>query len=367
MAFDASAIAGFGDVARSDLFLVPDLTPSPCCPGGPARACVGRVFCNITYPDGRPFEGDGRICCGPAGTGARAPGLRAFWWARSASFICSRRTKRAAPPARPFDRAGYFDMAPLDQGENVRRRDLPDAGGDGHPARAQPPRAGSRPERDRFPLRVAPGRGRRPDGHAHGRQGHRRRKRAVRLVPPKPLPNESGSGLHINLSLFLRRAQPVRGLLPDPDPARPPRSWRAFCGAAEITVFANPLPGSYARLGALRSARHGELVAPQPLLLVRVPAASGPDCRMELRSPDPSCNPYFATLLLLARGSRACWRGWRCPRPRTAICLPARAGRRAAAGLAGTRRWALRGKASFCAARCRKSCWRLTLPKAGGG
>ena len=77
VSFDASAIAGFGNVVESDLFLVPDLDTFSILPWRPAESGVGRFFCHIKYPDGRPFEGDGRyllgdvykrqpISCGPS-------------------------------------------------------------------------------------------------------------------------------------------------------------------------------------------------------------------------------------------------------------------------------------------------------------
>ena len=60
VSFDASAIPGFANVAESDLFLQPDLDTFALLPWRPSEGCVGRLFCDVRYPDGRPFEGDGR-------------------------------------------------------------------------------------------------------------------------------------------------------------------------------------------------------------------------------------------------------------------------------------------------------------------
>ena len=81
----------------------------------------------------------------------------------------------------------------------------------------------------------------------------------------------------------------------------------------EITVFADPLPGSYERLGRCEAPGVVSWSCQNRSSLVRVPAASGPDCRMELRSPDPSCNPYYVTALLLAAGFEGVQEGLNLP------------------------------------------------------
>lgn len=121
VAFDASAIAGFGGVARSDLLLRPDLSTFTVLPWRPAESGVGLVFCNITYPDGRPFEGDGRWLLGQLEQRALRQGY-SFLVGPECEFYLFETDEKGRPTHTPFDEAGYFDIAPLDKGENVRRQ-----------------------------------------------------------------------------------------------------------------------------------------------------------------------------------------------------------------------------------------------------
>ena len=120
VSFDASAIAGFANVAESDLFLVPDLDTFCLLPWRPSESCVARVMCNIRYPDGRPFEGDGRHLLQRVERQAEQAGY-CLLAGPECEFYLFETDERGLPTNRPFDRAGYFDIAPMDRGENVRR------------------------------------------------------------------------------------------------------------------------------------------------------------------------------------------------------------------------------------------------------
>ena len=120
ISFDASAIAGFANIAESDLFLAPDLDTFAILPWRPSEGCVGRFFCNIKYPDGRPFEGDGRHLLQTMEQKAAQAGYR-FLLGPECEFYLFETDEKGRPTLEPFDRAGYFDIAPMDRGENVRR------------------------------------------------------------------------------------------------------------------------------------------------------------------------------------------------------------------------------------------------------
>ena len=75
VSFDASAVPGFGNVSESDLFLAPDLATFSLLPWRPSEGCVGRLFCNVRYPDGRPFEGDGPRAVAAHRAGGRRGGV----------------------------------------------------------------------------------------------------------------------------------------------------------------------------------------------------------------------------------------------------------------------------------------------------
>ena len=122
---------------------------------------------------------------------------------------------------------------------------------------------------------------------------------------PKPLPNESGNGMHINLSLSQPHTETVRnafmaGLL------------EHIC---EITAFLNPVDASYARLGEFKAPRYVTWSPENRSQLIRIPAAKGEYERIELRSPDPAGNPYLSFALILAAGLDGVKRGLVAPSP----------------------------------------------------
>ena len=297
ISFDASSIEGFGKINESDLFLHPDLDTFSILPWRPSQRSVARFFCTITYPDGRPFEGCGR-------TFLRQ--LEDEWAAAGYSFLCGpecefylfETDQGGRPTVRPFDRAGYFDMAPLDRGENVRR-DICFALEE---------------------MNITPERSHHESGPGQNEIDFRAScplaaaddflsfKTAVKAIAganglfasflPKPLKGESGSGLHVNLSLYRDGINQFSGFT---DQAR---SFLAgiMRRIGELCVFTNPLPGSYDRLGRNEAPVLISWSRQNRSSLVRVPSAEGNDCRMEVRNPDCSCNPYFTFALLLAAG-----------------------------------------------------------------
>ena len=301
VSFDASAIAGFCNVAEADLFLVPDLDTFSLLPWRPSEGCVGRVFCTVRYPDGRPFEGDGRHLLRKAQQDAAREGYELLV-GPECEFYLFETDENGRPTRRPFDRAGYFDVAPADRGENVRREiclTLEEMG-------IQPERSHHEqgPGQNEIDFRCSS-----PLAAADDLMAMRTAVKAVAAASglyasflPKPLPDESGSGLHVNLSLLRGGRNLFEGFAETPDPAAAAFLAGILRRMPEITVFANPLPGSYRRLGRFEAPGTVSWSCENRSTLVRVPAASGPDCRMELRSPDPSCNPYFLTALLLAAG-----------------------------------------------------------------
>ena len=120
IAFDASAIAGFGDEQRSDLFLHPEPETLTWLPWRPEHGKVVRMFCSITRPDGTPFECDTRRLLKEAVKDAEREGLTFFFGAEQEFYLFDL-DERNMPTKTPYDNAGYMDIAPDDKGENVRR------------------------------------------------------------------------------------------------------------------------------------------------------------------------------------------------------------------------------------------------------
>ena len=120
MAFDASAIAGFGGAVRSDLFLRPDSATLAGLPWRPENGRVVRMFCGITRPDGSVFEADTRHLLQQAIEDAQNLGY-SFSFGAEMEFYLFKTDENGEPTQEPYDHAGYMDIAPADKGENVRR------------------------------------------------------------------------------------------------------------------------------------------------------------------------------------------------------------------------------------------------------
>ena len=120
IAFDASAIPGFGDEVHSDLFLQPDTSTLCLLPWRPDHGRVARMFCGIVRPDGTPFEADARQLLRQAVREAEDMGIT-FTFGTEMEFYLFQRDELGEPTKQPYDHAGYMDIAPEDKGENVRR------------------------------------------------------------------------------------------------------------------------------------------------------------------------------------------------------------------------------------------------------
>ena len=290
MAFDASAIAGFGGEVRSDLFLRPDPSTLSELPWRAENGKVVRMFCDITRPDGSPFEADARQMLRTAVEEARAAGY-AFSFGAEMEFYLFKTDENGVPTTEPYDHAGYMDIAPMDKGENVRREiclTLEQMG-----IRPENSHHEEGPGQNEIDFRYSD-----PLTAADDAVTFRSVVQTIAArsglwadFSPKPLGDAPGSGLHINLS--------VRGAGADPMPA-------VIAGllehAYDITAFLNPCRESYLRLGSCKAPGYITWSSQNRSQLIRVPAAQGEYRRAELRSPDPAANPYIAFTLLIHAG-----------------------------------------------------------------
>ncbi len=288
IAFDASAITGFGDEARSDLFLHPDPATLTALPWRPEHGRVVRMLSSMTYPDGTPFACDTRRLLQNAIKNAAEKGYR-FSFGAEQEFYLFQLDEAGNPTQIPCDRAGYMDIAPEDRGENVRREvclTLEQMG-----VRPESSHHEEGPGQNEIDMRYAD-----PltaADHAMTFQtvvktvAHRNGYYAD--FSPKPLENAAGNGFHINISISGETDEAtcqhmIAGIL---DCIR------------DITVFLNPTENSYLRLGKNKAPGFVTWSKENRSQLVRIPAAEGEYRRMELRSPDPAANPYLAFALLI--------------------------------------------------------------------
>ncbi len=297
VSFDASAIRGFLNISESDLLLFPDLDTFSILPWRPSDRAVARFYCYITYPDRRPFEGDGRYLLSEIEKSSRSAGY-SFLVGPECEFYLFETDEKGYPTLNPFDEAGYFDMAPLDRGENVRREIC-----------FALENMGIKPERSHH--EHGPGQNEvdfRCSSPLKAADDLMTFKTAVKAIAqlhglyasfmPKPIENESGNGLHINLSLY----ENGENLFEKEEAKAMSFMAGILRRMKEITVFANPLVSSYERFGQFEAPSTVSWSHQNRSTLVRIPYAEGPDSRMEVRSPDPAANPYLLISLLLSAG-----------------------------------------------------------------
>lgn len=291
IAFDASAVPGFGDEVHSDLFLHPDGSTLCMLPWRPDHGRVARMFCRVLRPDGAPSDADCRTLLRQAVAEAEKQGIF-FSFGTEMEFYLFHRDDRGEPTRIPYDNAGYMDVAPEDKGENVRREiclTLEQMG-----IRPECSHHEQGPGQNEIDFRYSD-----PLTAADNAVTFKSVVSSVAVrnglasdFSPKPLPDQPGNGMHINISA---RSRDGRDVMP-----------QIIAGILEhireMTVFLNTREDSYHRFGSSKAPRYISWSSENRSQLIRIPAAQGEYRRTELRSPDPLCNPYLAFALLIYAG-----------------------------------------------------------------
>ena len=288
IAFDASAIAGFGDETHSDLLLHPEADTLMVLPWRPEHGRVVRMFCNISYPNGTPFECDSRTILKKAVQEAEASGYQFFFGAEQ-EFYLFKLNENGEPTKEPYDQAGYMDIAPEDKGENIRREvclTLEQMG-----IRPESSHHEEGPGQNEIDFRYSD-----PLTAADNAMTFQTVVKTVAQrnglfadFSPKPLADKPGNGFHINMSVKAsdnvdNMNYMIAGILDK---------------VADMTVFLNTTENSYQRFGSNKAPRYISWSSENRSQLVRIPAAVGEYRRAELRSPDPSANTYLAFALMI--------------------------------------------------------------------
>ena len=296
IAFDASSIAGFRDPSHSDLFLFPDPETMMLLPWRPSRGGVARFFCEIRNPDGTPFSADCRRFLADTEQLLAEHGLRCDIGAEC-EFYLFKLDENGSPTDTPLDCAGYFDIAPADGGENVRREICQTL-----------ETMGIQPERSHH--EQGPGQNEidfRYSSALSAADNVVTFKQVVSTVAarnglwasfePKPIKGEAGNGFHINISL----TRISDGTVPD-EPVLCSFMAGLLAHTPEMTAVLNPLEESYSRLGRDKAPNRVSWSPSNRSQLIRIPAADASHQRMELRSPDVAANPYLAFALVMRAG-----------------------------------------------------------------
>ncbi|MCW3010441.1 MAG: glutamine synthetase [Solirubrobacterales bacterium] len=315
--FDGSSITGFNAIEESDMVAVPDPSTFAVLPWRPEEQGVARMFCDIRTPEGTPYEGDPRHVLRCAIDRASAMGFDVFNVGPELEYFLF----KDAAGTEVLDEGGYFDLTTLDAGSDVRRETvlaLEQLGIDVASSHHE-----SGPSQHEIDMRHGPALKAADDvmtyritvkefAMKHGWHA---------TFMPKPLFGENGSGMHTHMSLF-RGGE--NAFFDADDPYFLSDVGKAFIAgqlrharelssifAQYVNSYKRLVPGYEAPVYVAWSRRNRSA-------LVRVPlhhAGKEKTTRMELRCPDPACNPYLTFASLLQAGLEGIEKGYELPEP----------------------------------------------------
>lgn len=302
--FDGSSIEGFVRIEESDMYLYPDLDTFVIFPWRPQQGKVARLICDVYRPDGTPFEGDPRYILKKTIKEAEAMGYQ-FDVGPECEFFLFHTDDNGGPTTNTNEKGSYFDLGPVDLGENARRDMVLNLEEMGFEVEASHHEVA--PAQHEIDLKY--------EEALKTADNMMTFKLVVKSIAkrhglhasfmPKPKFGISGSGIHINMSL----TKNGKNIFDDQNGTLglSKEAYQFMAGILShvrgMAAITNPLINSYKRLvpgheAPLYVAWSAKSRSP----LIRIPAARGELTRIELRSPDPSSNPYLVLALCLAAG-----------------------------------------------------------------
>lgn len=302
--FDGSSIDGFVRIHESDMYLYPDPSTFAILPWSQGEKKSARLICDVYTGERKPFDGDPRYRLKLVVEKAKEMGFTAFAGPEPEFFLLPR-DEDQAPLLEFMDEGGYFDLLPVDRGEETRKDIV-----------LALEKMGLEVETSHH--EVAPSQHEidfRYDNILRTADNIQTFKFVVKTVAlmhglhatfmPKPFFGVNGSGMHTHMSLF----RGEENAFYDPDgPQQLSETCLYFIGgiikhAKEITLITNPTVNSYKRLvPGYEAPVNIAWSAENRSALIRVPAARGKGTRIEYRSPDPTCNAYLTLAVMLAAG-----------------------------------------------------------------
>ena len=308
MMFDGSSVQGFTRIEESDMLLKPDYATFLVLPDlieSASRGRVARLICDITYPDGQPFEGDPRYILRRQVERLHALGFDDMYVGPEPEFFLFERDADGGLSTVTHDAAGYFDLAPLDRGEEARRdmvNTLVEMGFEIEAAHHE----------------VAPGQHEidfKYDKALATADSISTFRTVVKRVAmnhglhatfmPKPVAGINGSGMHTHLSLFRDGKNAFFDENAEYQLSHTALNWIGGLleHATGMVAVTNPTVNSYKRLTpGYEAPTNIAWSASNRSAMVRIPARRGVGTRCELRMPDPTANPYLALAVMLAAG-----------------------------------------------------------------
>ena len=302
--FDGSSINGFVRVEESDMYLRPDLDTFVIFPWRPQQGKVARLICDVYMPDGTPFEGDPRYILKKAINKAEAMGYT-MNVGPECEFFLFEVDNDGNPTLKTNDKGSYFDLGPIDLGENARRDmtlALEDMGFEIETSHHEV--AAGQNEID-FKYADALVTADNVTTFKYVVKSIAQRHGLYATFMPKPLHGVNGSGMHINISLIKDGKNAFHN--EEDELGLSSVAYNFIAGVLkhikEICPITNPLVNSYKRLVPDYEAPvYIAWSAKNRSPLIRVPSAREEGTRIELRSPDPSSNPYLVLACLLLAG-----------------------------------------------------------------
>ncbi|HEX7003440.1 MAG TPA: type I glutamate--ammonia ligase [Trueperaceae bacterium] len=306
--FDGSSVEGFTRIEESDMLLKPDYQTFLVLPEiveGNANGRIARIICDIAFPDGRPFPGDPRYVLRKQVERLQNLGFDDMYVGPEPEFFLFERDEGGNPTTVTNDGAGYFDLAPIDEGEDARR-DMVDAlvemGFEIEAAHHE-----VAPGQHEIDFKYAPAL-ESADSIATFRTVVKRIAKNHGLhatFMPKPVGGINGSGMHTHLSIFKDGQNAFYDEGTEYQLSDLALNW--IGGLLEhsrgMVAVTNPTVNSYKRLTpGYEAPTNIAWSASNRSAMIRIPARRGVGTRTELRMPDPSCNPYLALAVMLAAG-----------------------------------------------------------------
>ena len=301
ISFDGSAIKGFRDVTKSDLLLFPDPSTLSMLMWRPGPGRVARFYCDIKNPDKSPFTHDSRYVL-----------KRVIKHSEDMGYVCKigaecefylfKTDENGEPTGNTLDYGGYLDISPLDKGEDIRREICLCIEEMGLNPETSHHEQGPGQNEINFKYSDALSSADNMMTFKSVVKAIAARNGLFASFMPKPLNNQSGSGLHVNISLSKNGLNIFKNKSEEHTNVAESFIAGILQKTPEITLFLNPLTNSYQRLGKFEAPKYVSWSYQNRSQLVRIPAAIGEKVRIELRSPDPTVNPYLAFALIIGAG-----------------------------------------------------------------
>lgn len=302
--FDGSSIEGFVRIEESDMYLHPDLDTFAIFPWRPQQGKVARVICDVYRMTGEPFEGDPRYVLKKVVKEAEELGYT-LNVGPECEFFLFHTDDDGQPTTISHEKASYFDLGPIDLGENARRDMVLTLEDMGYEIEASHHEMA--PAQHEIDFKY--------DEALATADNIMTFKLAVKTIAkrhglfasfmPKPKYGINGSGMHINMSLE-KNGKNI--FYDEEDKMQLSKEAYYFIGGIMkhmkgMTAITNPIVNSYKRfVPGFEAPIYIAWSATNRSPLIRIPASRDDGTRVELRCPDPAANPYLALAVCLAAG-----------------------------------------------------------------